>query len=446
MACDQTVQGYRHGVVAATTGDLRRTCFEGDSGLLAVMPEECMWEGSRKTAYNRSNQELKTFNGGLIQGFTAGEPERLRGPQFHSVWDDELAAWGTANTLQNMQDAWDMQSFGLRLGKQPRVIITTTPKPFPLVMEILKRVGKDFVLTTGSSHENKDNLAKAFFDQIMKYEGTALGEQEIYARIIDLEAGGIFKRQDFEVWPYGKDLPYFDLIVQSYDTAFTEDTMNDPTACTTWGIFNNGKRHCVMLLDSWQVHMGMPELRERAYKEYNTYYGADAPVHDVYDNVVIKPGTLKNPLFGQAAKSSTGRRPDIVLIEAKGSGISLIQELDRKGVPCRAYNPGKQDKALRGHVVSHLPPAGLVYIPESGNRLGHFVSWAEDLLYQLCVKRKPQWEIAPDDLYDTFTQAMRYFVDQGWLRVGDELSELMKSEGGYKNDDRPAKRRNPYSG
>lgn len=378
----------------------------------------------------------------MIQGFSAGEPERLRGPQFHKVKCDELAAWGvTPNTLESMQRAWDMMAFGLRLGDRPQVMVATTPKPFPLVIKLFERVGKDFVLTEGSTYENKENLAKNFLDQLMQYEGTKLGEQEIYARILNLEEGGIYRRSDFKAWPAGRPLPYFEYIIQSYDTAFTENTANDPTAQTTWGVFKDGRRYAVMLLDSWKAHMAFPELRERVAKEFGVYYGADAPLHDVYENVRYKPGTLKAPLIGAAAQV-VGRKVDIVLIEEKGSGISLIQELGRKGIPVRTYNPGSQDKATRAHVVSHLPPAGLVYIPESENRPGNFVSWAEDLLYELCVNREP-WEIAPDDLLDTFTQSMRYLVDIGFLRIGDEPG--IERDADYLPDDRPKKRKNPYA-
>lgn len=432
----------RQAFIAPTLGDLRRTNFEGESGLIACIPQECLWEGDLKKAYNRAYHELKLFNGSMIQGFSAGEPERLRGPQFHKAKCDELAAWGvTPNTLESMRMAWDMLMMCLRLGSDIDVMIATTPKPFPLIIELFERVGKDFVLTEGSTYENKDNLGKAFLDQLSKYEGTKLGEQEIYAKILNLEEGGIYRREHFRPWPARQPLPYFEYIVQSYDTAFTENTANDPTAQTTWGIFKDGRRYAAMLLDCWKAHLAFPELRERVAKEFGVYYGADAPMADVYDNVRFKPGTLKAPLIGAAAQV-VGRKVDVVLIEEKGSGISLIQELGRKGVPVRTYNPGSQDKATRAHVVSHLPPAGLIYIPESENRPGNFVSWAEDLLYELCVNRDP-WEIAPDDLLDTFTQAMRYFVDIGMLRVGDEPGLIRDQD--YMPKDSPKKRNNPYA-
>lgn len=444
-ACKST-EPIRHAVIAPTLGDLRRTCYEGESGLLNLIPEACFWEGDRKKAYNRSYHEVKLHNGSLIQGFSAGEPERLRGPQFHRAWLDELAAWGTTpNTIETMQAAWDMLMYGLRLvspSTKLQVIVTTTPKPFPLVIELHDRVGKDFVLTTGSTYENRANLAKTFFDTLVKYEGTQLGEQEIHARILNLEHGGIYRRADFQLWPAGVPLPSFEYIVQSYDTAFTEDTANDPTAKTDWGVFKSGKRHAVMLLDAWTKHLAFPALRELVPKEFNVYYGADAPLPDIYEKVQVKPGTMRNPLIGAPALQSIGRKVDVALIEAKGSGISLIQEMGRLNIPVRTYNPGSQDKALRAHVVSHLPPAGLIYIPESEHRRNHPVSWAEDLLYQLCVNRDP-WEIAPDDLLDTFTQVMRYLIDIGFLRVGDEAG--LKRDLEYEPQDAPPKKRaNPY--
>ena len=425
----------RWAVVAPTNGDLRRTCFEGESGLLSVIPKKCLWRGDPKLAYNRAFHELKLFNGSMIQGFSATEPERMRGPQFHGAWCDELAAWASQNTIDKMNEAWDMLMFALRLGDDPRVIVTTTPKPFPLVLELIKRAKDDFVITTGSTYENKANLAPKFFKQVVKYEGTKLGDQEIHAKIMDLEEGGIYHREDFRLWPAGKEFPYFEYIVQSYDTAYTEKTENDPTACTTWGVFLHNGRKEVMLIDAWQEWMEWTDLRDRALKEYQATYGADAPPANISPHTVIKPGTMKNPLIGPS-KKDVGRRPDMGLVEKKGSGITLLQELERKGIRAQPYNPGRDDKAMRAHAVSHLPPAGLVWMPESTNTPGKVISWAEDMMYQLCVNRKP-WEIAPDDFLDTYTQAHRLLIDEGWLSIGDEAEKGYPSASGRAN--------NPYS-
>ena len=108
---------------------------------------------------------------------------------------DELAAW------DYIQDAWDQIMLSVRLGKRTRVICTTTPKPKDLLIELNGREGDDVVITRASTHTNLANLSPTFQKQILQYEGTNLGRQEIYAEIIDPEESGIVKREWFQLWP-----------------------------------------------------------------------------------------------------------------------------------------------------------------------------------------------------------------------------------------------------
>ena len=90
------------------------------------------------------------------------------------------------------------------------------------------------IVRTASTYDNLANLSANFQKQILQYEGTNLGRQEIYAEIIDPEESGIVKREMFKLWPDGKPFPKFEYIVQSYYCATSEKTQNDPTACTSW--------------------------------------------------------------------------------------------------------------------------------------------------------------------------------------------------------------------
>ena len=128
-------------VSAPTSGDIRGTCFEGDSGLLNVVPAELIAD------YNKSLHELKLINGSFIKGIAASEPERFRGGQWHGAWLDELAAW------DYLQEAWDMIMFAVRLGSKTRIIASTTPKPKPLIMDLLEREGDDVTVTKASTYE-----------------------------------------------------------------------------------------------------------------------------------------------------------------------------------------------------------------------------------------------------------------------------------------------------
>ena len=126
---------------------------------------------------------------------------------------------------------------GLRLGKKVRLICTTTPRPKDLIIDLVDRAGDDVALATASTYDNISNLADNFKKQILQFDGTRLGRQEIYAELIDPEESGIVKRDMFRLWPAHKPFPKFEYIIQSYDCAYTEKTINDPTAATTWGVF-----------------------------------------------------------------------------------------------------------------------------------------------------------------------------------------------------------------
>lgn len=177
-----TQRSERWALVAPTNNDVRKTCYEGESGLLAVVPKSLMLD------YNRTSLEmwikpldmdvsLSGSEPSYLVGYSAEEPERLRGPQHHGAWCDELAAW------RYLQDTWDMLEFTLRLGDNPRTIVTTTPKPNRVLRELMEDAGT--VITEASTFDNAANLPKKFLDKLRdKYEGTRLGRQELYAEVL----------------------------------------------------------------------------------------------------------------------------------------------------------------------------------------------------------------------------------------------------------------------
>ena len=385
-------------VIAPTYQDVKFTCFEGESGLLSVIPPDLI------KVYNKSDMIIEMFNWrgdvATIRGFTAEKPERLRGPQHTRIWADELAAWP-------YDDVWDMAMMGLRLGDKPQALWTTTPKPKDLVRKLTTpKPGR--LIVSGSTYDNRSNLPDSFFDQLQQYEGTTLGRQELYGELIDPEESGVVKRSQFRLWPHDKPLPRFDLVILSLDTAFTEKTMDkrsgdpDPTACTVWGVFHHEKRNNVMLLDCWEDHLGMPDLIRRVKKEMNIAYGDDD------DTALIKP------MFGSSKPLTSGRKPDILLIEDKGSGISLRQMLEREGLEAYAYNPGRADKLTRLHIVSPIFARRMVWLPESSKHPGRPRNWIDPLLHQLCAFTGPG-SIKHDDFVDSTTQALRLCMDKRLL-------------------------------
>ena len=391
--------GTRWLVSAPTSSDVRDVCFEGDSGLLRVIPEILIAD------YIKSLHEIKLINGSIIKGIPASEPNRFRGPQFHGGWLDELAAW------DYLDDSWDMLNFGMRLGDRPRLICTTTPKPKPLIIDLVGRESEDVVLTTASTYDNISNLAPTFQKQILQYEGTKLGRQEIHAEIIDPEEAGTIKRNWFRLWENDKPLPRFEYIIQSYDCATSDKTKNDPTACTVWGIFkpNADKPMSVMLIDCWEEYMQYPELRPKVIEEYGAIYGDENE-------------------FGH------GKKVDMILIEDKSAGISLIQDLQRAGLPVRSYNPGLADKTMRLNLVAPIIERGRVYIPESTVNPGMARDWAETLVSQICAFP----EVRHDDLVDSTTQALRIMRDLGFINI----DPVYNADDSYAEDRK--QRVNPY--
>ena len=404
-------------VSAPTYGDLTGVCFEGESGLINVIPPSLI------EAYNRTEVEIKFLNGSTIKGITAEKPERFRGPQFHGGWLDELAAW------QRADEAFDLLMFGMRLGDHPRIIATTTPKPNTIIRNLLAREGKDVIVTRASTYANLDNLAPTFRDQILRYEGTTIGRQEIHAEVIDPEEMGVIKRTWIKLWK--GELPELEFIVMSMDTAFTEETgstvRGDPdySACCVWGVFSPKQdRRDIILLDCWQDRLGFPDLIRRVKKEYKAEY---AP----------RERSLLKPMFGPSHVENSGRKPDILLIEDKGSGISLRQTLGREGIISAPYNPGRARKLDRLHAISPLFAAGRVWVVESSKAPGHPVSWANPLIEQLCTF-SGEGSIPHDDMMDAGVQGLRYLADRDMIRVTRPEPPEPRER-----DDRP--KGNPYA-
>jgi len=171
----------RIGLVAETAADARDTMVEGESGILAVSPP---WF---KPVYEPSKRRLTWPNGVKATTFSGDEPDQLRGPQHGFVWADEPAKW------KYPDDAWSNLEFGLRTGKNPRVVATTTPRPIKLIRELL--ADPKTVVTRGSTYENYGNLAPSFIDRILRrYEGTRLGRQELRGEVLDDNPGALWQR------------------------------------------------------------------------------------------------------------------------------------------------------------------------------------------------------------------------------------------------------------
>lgn len=173
----------RIALVGETEHDVRSVMVEGESGILNISPPSCRPE------LQSSLKRLIWPNGTIAEFFSAQNPESLRGPQFHAAWVDELAKYPDPDSV------YDQLNFTLRLGKHPKMIITTTPKPVPFIEKLLE---KEYVHTTrGSTFDNKEHLSETFLSHVEElYGGTDLGEQELYGKIVHEER--LFKESDFK--------------------------------------------------------------------------------------------------------------------------------------------------------------------------------------------------------------------------------------------------------
>ena len=168
----------RIALVGRTWADVRDVMVEGESGLLAVSKPWFLPD------YQPSRRRLVWPNGVIAKLYSADEPDLLRGPQHDAAWCDELASWRAPET-------WDNLMMGLRLGTDPRCVVTTTPRPTKLIRTLINKVTT--VETRASTYANRANLAAAFFDDIVSvYEGTRLGRQEIYGELLEDVPGALW--------------------------------------------------------------------------------------------------------------------------------------------------------------------------------------------------------------------------------------------------------------
>jgi phage terminase large subunit-like protein len=179
---------WRVAIVAPTYADARDICVEGESGLLAVF-ERWGWIDNQDYTWNRSIGELIIAStGSKIKLFSSEKPARLRGPQHHLVWVEELA-----QVVKRASDAWDMLKFGLRLGKHPRTVCSTTPLPLSLIRDMI--VDPQAAVTRGKTDDNAANLPEVTLRALhKKYDGTRLGRQELGGDLLDDTPGALWKR------------------------------------------------------------------------------------------------------------------------------------------------------------------------------------------------------------------------------------------------------------
>jgi len=222
----------RIALIGETFADVRDVMIEGPSGLLHLPGPRPRWSPSRK--------RLDFPNGAVGLAFSAEEPDSLRGPQFGAAWSDEIAKWRYAEAT------WDMIQFGLRLGHAPRGLVTTTPRPIPLLRRILADPAT--VVSRSRTADNAGNLAPSFLDAVVgRYAGTRLGRQELDGELIEDRADALWTRDALERGRVAV-APELRRIVVAVDPPATSKAGADACGIVAAGLASSG--HAYVLADA----------------------------------------------------------------------------------------------------------------------------------------------------------------------------------------------------
>lgn len=327
-------------LVARTTADARDTMVEGESGILNTSPP---WD---KPTYIPSKRKITWNNGAYALLFSAEKPDALRGPQCEKAWADELCAW------KYERDTWDMLQMGLRLGKSPQCLITTTPRPTKLFKEI---ISDEFTTVThGSTYENRKNLADRYFKQIIKkYEGTRIGRQELEAELLGDVEGALWRLEMIQYLKLDPETLHFERIVVAIDPAVTSKKTSDETAITVAGIIGEQIYILHNISGIWTPN----EWATKAIKLYERF-GADRVIGEANNGGDLIEEVLRNINSNIAYKkvhASRGKvaraEPIVALYEQKkvwhvGAHAKLEDEMTQWDATTDNYSPNNIDSLV----------------------------------------------------------------------------------------------------
>lgn len=250
-------------LVGETMEQARAVMVEGESGLLAIHRED------ERPQFDRSRNALFWPNGNQAQLLSGSDPERFRGPQFAAGWCDEAAKW------PNAEAAWDMLQFGLRLGRQPQQVVTTTPRP----TKLLKRLLNDplTAVTRMKTSDNQANLAGDFLGAIVsRYQGTHLGRQELDGELIEDLPDALWQRSELEALRVST-APLLQRVVIAVDPPVTGHSKSDACGIVVAGTVEDG---AVVLADRSLKPAKPLQWAKRAVRAFEEFE-ADAIVAEV---------------------------------------------------------------------------------------------------------------------------------------------------------------------
>jgi phage terminase large subunit-like protein len=318
----------RIGLIAPTQADIRDVMIEGTSGVLAVS-----WEHDRDQrgtpmgvpTYEPSKRHRLTWgNGAIALGYSAEEPDRLRGPQHDALWADEVAAW------QDPNGAWDMAMFGLRIGSNPQAMVSTTPRPIPIIRELLR--SPTCVATRATTWANRGNLAATFISKIVsKYEGTRLGRQELLGELIEEAEGAYWTRAMIDAALIAK-APDLLRVVVALDPAVTANEMSSLTGIVVAGLGADGRGYVLKDLsgryspDAWArtaVDAFDDQRADRIIAEGNQ--GGDLVRHTI---TTVRPNLPIRIVHASRSKQARAEPVAALYEQKKVSHVGAFPELE----------------------------------------------------------------------------------------------------------------------
>jgi phage terminase large subunit-like protein len=249
----------RIALVGETTADVRGVMVDGESGLLNIGPKD------ERPEYFPSLRQLKWPNGAIATTYNATEPDQLRGPQHDAAWCDEIAKW------KYIQETWDQLQFGLRLGEHPRQILTTTPRPLPLLKKMLN--DPYTVTTKGKTMDNKDNLAETFMHQIEeRFGGTRLGRQELDGEILDDIPGALWQRSGIDTNRVSEAPVDMERVIVAVDPAASSEEGSDENGIVVVGMARNAEGYAEgYVLEDASLRGSPEEWAKKAVQMYRKW-------------------------------------------------------------------------------------------------------------------------------------------------------------------------------
>ncbi len=259
----------RVALVGETLEQVEKVMIFGASGILASSPPD------RKPVWEATKRRLVWPNGAVAEVYSAFSPEALRGPQFDAAWVDELAKWSKA------EEAWDMLQFALRLGKDPRQVVTTTPRNVGVLKAILNNPST--VVTQAPTEANRAYLAASFLDEVRtRYAGTRIGRQELDGVLLEDLEGALWTSAMIEASRLAVPKA-FSRIVVAVDPPVTGHEGSDECGIVVVGAVTEGPPSDwrAWVLEDASVSAASPDAWARAAIAAMGRHGADRLVAEV---------------------------------------------------------------------------------------------------------------------------------------------------------------------